>query len=94
MKRIEVNLKTREIKQLDLTPEEIADLPSEKQKAGELKQHLINVRLAYLRESAIRYMPNFPQDVIAKRDLANQEINDIEACTTLEELNNFTEEFN
>lgn len=54
------------------------------------REKLKSVRLKYLAETAIRYMPNFPQDVIIKRDLANQEINAIETAT---DLSNYSEEF-
>lgn len=99
MKRIEVNLQTGEILELDLTQEEINALPSLSERKEQIKNQLINVRLSYLQKTdwfiAKEFdEPNsYPQEVKDKRILARQEINAIEACTTLTQLNTFSTTF-
>lgn len=55
----------------------------------ETQKSLIAVRKSYLKSSADYYAPDFPEDVLAKRALAREEIDAINAATTLKALEKF-----
>ena len=96
MKRIEVNVQTGEILELDLTQEEINALPSLPERKEQIKNQLINSRLSYLQRTdwyvarEIDESNSYPQEVKDKRIQARQEINAINIATTLSVLNAFS----
>jgi len=59
----------------------------------------ISSRKAYLQNTdykiikQVEGVEDCPQNILDKRNLARSEINEIEVCTTLEQLNNYSTEF-
>lgn len=62
-------------------------------KISEKQNELVLRRKYYLTTTAAYYVPDFPQDVLDKRALARQEINEILAASTLVALNKFSTNF-
>ncbi len=84
-----IELTQEEILEFNRSPS-ISDLDQRKQS---LKNQLINIRKKYLKDTADYYMPDFPQEVLGKRTLARQQIQDITNATTLTALNSFDLKF-
>ena len=65
-----------------------------------LRKKLILSRMKYLSSTDFRVLrfvdeaTPYPNEIKTKRILARQEINQIEACTTIEQLKQFSEDFN
>lgn len=68
-------------------------------KRNNIKDFLISSRKSYLKATDFRVLrfidegTPYPDEIKSKRILARQEINEIEACTTLTALNQFSEVF-
>lgn len=75
---------------VELSPTELTNYKKEN-----LKNNLISVRRSYLFSTdwytsrAVDEPNSYPEEIKNKRILARQEINDIEACTTLAALEQF-----
>lgn len=101
MKRLTVDIVTGEITEIDLTSKEIRDLNENylSVRIEELRNYLISVRKSYLDSTdwytarEIDQKGSYPEDVKENRILARQEINNIQDCNSIEQLDQFANRF-
>jgi len=84
--------------EVELTEEEIIELENFRNSTNfiNLKNKLIKIRKNYLKQTYEVWfddVENIPNEIKTKRTQYKSDINLIEECTTLQELNNYTEEF-
>lgn len=66
---------------------------SDEEKLRRFKLQAVNSRESYLKKTAEYYMPDFPPDILEKRALAREEINEIEVIISISETESYSINF-